>query len=628
MGASLVDLQPEEQRFADAEIEHLLSIGAIEPAPPGERTHISRLFMIPKKGKIKKWRMIHDAAWINVFHLPGTCRVEGLTMLPSMLKPNDNMCSLDIDSAYFMVGLHVASRRYFTFQIGGGRYAGLYFRYTVLPFGWNWSPAYFTLTLGVAIQHLRTRTPAVKLLVYVDDLLITSSTATGAAAARDVVLELFNNLGIAVAPDKGVFNPCRRLEHLGMVIDSEAGIFGATPAKASRLRAEAKALRLRSAEHARWVSKKQLAKFAGLAQFLAPCIQFTNFRLRAIYDCLNDGRDSYTGRVRLDNRALLDLQWWGAMRDQEMQAAIWPPELTAVLHTDASPWGWGATLEVSGEPARVLKTARGFWNSSERLLHITLLELRAVALALETFDSDVAGLAIRHWEDNQACVGAIGRMVSRSPALMLEVRNLHKQLQRLDVTLHTSYIRSEDNILADGLSRERDKADVQINPQVFAELGGSYLFTIDRFASDNNRLLARFNSRWRCPGTEAVDALTVPDSLWRNEVNWCNPPWPLLGRVVAKLERSGAQAAVVAPGGSSWSGAEWHPRLRAIADWVVALQPHPDLFLPGSGGQPGPRYRAPRWPTLVYFVGIDPPEAWAQARFIGRPEPVGRFTFL
>ena len=41
----------------------------------------------------------------------------------------------------------------------------------------------------------------------------------------------------------------------------------------------------------------------------------------------------------------------------------------------------------------MLKTARGFWNSSERLLHITLLELRAVALALETFDSDVAGLA-------------------------------------------------------------------------------------------------------------------------------------------------------------------------------------------------------------------------------------------
>ena len=55
-----------------------------------------------------------------------------------------------------------------------------------------------------------------------------------------------------------------------------------------------------------------------------------------------------------------------------------------------------------------------------------------------------------------------------------------------------------------------DYADWQLNPIIFAELDSLWIpHTVDRFASHNNALLPRFNSRYWFPGTEAVDAFTV-----------------------------------------------------------------------------------------------------------------------
>ena len=39
--------------------------------------------------------------------------------------------------------------------------------------------------------------------------------------------------------------------------------------------------------------------------------------------------------------------------------------------------------------------------------------------------------------------------------------------------------------------------------------------TVDRFASLNSKQLTRFNSKWLCPGCEAVDAFTIN---WRGRI--------------------------------------------------------------------------------------------------------------
>ncbi|KAK3240867.1 hypothetical protein CYMTET_49333 [Cymbomonas tetramitiformis] len=50
--------------------------------------------------------------------------------------------------------------------------------------------------------------------------------------------------------------------------------------------------------------------------------------------------------------------------------------------------------------------------------------------------------------------------------------------------------------------------------------------TVDRFATDGiNKLLPRFNIRWWCLGTEALDCFSLNN--WFEENNWWNPPFGL-----------------------------------------------------------------------------------------------------
>ncbi len=71
--------------------------------------------------------------------------------------------------------------------------------------------------------------------------------------------------------------------------------------------------------------------------------------------------------------------------------------------------------------------------------------------------------------------------------------------------------------------------------------------SVDTFASEENKQLTRYNDKWRDGSAEAVDSLHLPDRVWQEEKNWCNPPWALLDDLAATLRQLGATAMVIAP---------------------------------------------------------------------------------
>ena len=192
--------------------------------------------------------------------------------------------------------------------------------------------------------------------------------------------------------------------------------------------------------------------------------------------------------------------------------------------------------------------------------------------------ADLNGKRVLLWEDNQAVVAVLTNITSRSPALMSELRKLWWLLDVNDIELRARYIRSAASLWADKLSRHRDgQGDWMFHPALFAELDASWgRHTVDRFATANNTQLARFNSLMAGPRAEAVDAMAQSDAAWRAEVNWCNPPWALLGRLAAKLRASGASATVVAP---TWRSAPWYSELLHLCSEVRVEPARRDLFL-------------------------------------------------
>ena len=82
--------------------------------------------------------------------------------------------------------------------------------------------------------------------------------------------------------------------------------------------------------------------------------------------------------------------------------------------------------------------------------------------------------------------------------------------------------------------------------------------SIDRFADGLNAKVDRFNSRFYCLGTEAVDAFTQD---WANKVNWLVPPLYLVGRVLEYMKLNHYSGILVVP---MWQSAYFWPEVRQM----------------------------------------------------------------
>jgi hypothetical protein len=85
-------------------------------------------------------------------------------------------------------------------------------------------------------------------------------------------------------------------------------------------------------------------------------------------------------------------------------------------------------------------------------------------------------------------------MVSKSPALMTELRTLHKFVTTLGITIQARYLPSAVNRFADLLSRLKTLADWRINSTPLQSLLQQFKPGIDRFADQTSSICARFNS--------------------------------------------------------------------------------------------------------------------------------------
>ena len=101
----------------------------------------------------------------------------------------------------------------------------------------------------------------------------------------------------------------------------------------------------------------------------------------------------------------------------------------------------------------------------------------------------------------------IRNMTTGSKELLRPLRQLHQVCTARHLLLDPSYIRSEDNVIPDRLSRVRVADDYRLNPSIFRMLTQRFgRRTCDRFASAANTLCPRFNSLHADVGSAGTDA--------------------------------------------------------------------------------------------------------------------------
>ncbi len=146
------------------------------------------------------------------------------------------------------------------------------------------------------------------------------------------------------------------------------------------------------------------------------------------------------------------------------------------------------------------------------------------------------------------------------------------------------WLRRSKNTLADKLSRFTDMDDWGITEALLQRLQEDWgILEVDRFANEQNAKLRRFNSRFACPGVEAVDAFSQD---WAGVRNLLVPPPRLIAQVIQHLCK--AKGVLVAPfwrSSSFWPFLfSWQGPTKVVRAWVELR--HGAKYL-RAGNQPG-----------------------------------------
>ena len=176
-----------------------------------------------------------------------------------------------------------------------------------LPFGLNTAPRIFTKLLKPVVAYLRTRN--IRLLIYLDDILIIGSSVQILREHTALVIELLQNLGFIINYEKSLLTPTPVLEFLGFLINSKTMKFYLPQTKVAKVLDLCKSLLKENP-----ISLHLLAQLQGFLESCRPAVWLAPLHFRHLQSCLIQqvalNKGSYQGTVLLDPQARQELQWW------------------------------------------------------------------------------------------------------------------------------------------------------------------------------------------------------------------------------------------------------------------------------------------------------------------------------
>ena len=546
---------------------------------------VSALFVIPKKDG--RQRPVVDLRELNGHLTYQHFKMESLHTVRDLLRPGDYLTKVDLQDAYFAVPIAREQRHLLRFRLDGEL-----FEFTCLPFGLAPALGVFTKLRKPVVATLRRM--GIRVVIYIDDILILLESEAESWAHTDTVLDLLLHLGFAISWEKCRLHPTKCLEFLGVLVNSLTMEFSLPEVKVRSIQERCQELLSEPTSSVRELASLIGKMNATVAAVLpAPLyyrrLQFLKNRLLQS----GHGRRVYNQTVTLDVEARQDLQWWvdhlATWNGRPVTATA--PDLT--LQTDASNEGWGVQC---GETR-----TGGRWLPKERQMHINAKELQAAFLAVKCVARSLSRATICLKLDNRTAVAYINRRGGTAPSRDLQriARQLWEWCMVRRLILQAEYLPGAMNVAADFESRHfNDSSDWQLHPRVFSALQEVFRPSqIDLFASRTNHQLRRYFS-WR-PDPEAV-ATDAFAQDWRDLQGYAFPPFCLIGRCLAKLERQQVPSLVLVT--PLWPAQPWFSRLLQLVIAQPRILPNsPDLLI-GPHHQQHPLVVDQRLPLVAWLL--------------------------
>ena len=441
-----------ESKLITVEVGELLHKQAISWAVSDDG-FISNIFLVPKgKGK---WRLILNLKALNLYTEHQHFKMEDIHCVKDLLNRGDYMCKLDLKDAYLSVPIAQCHRKYLKFA-----WQGTVYQYNVLPFGLATAPRAFTKLMKPALAHLRSK--GVRLIAYLDDLLIIGKDKREAEEAYQNAKSLMESLGFVINLEKSQAIGTQKMEFLGFIIDSVSMTFRLPQDKVKDIRQKC-----RCALQDPRLTIRELAHLIGtlvatrLAVTPAP-LHYRSLQALKIRELFH--HPSYESKVLLERQSQMDLEWWVNHLKDHNGSPIHLPPPEMIIESDASNTGWGAHWNNQ-------KTG-GQWSARESRLHINAKELLAAFLSLQTFAKDKTGIHVRLRLDNLTAVYYINKMGGTHSRELMEITaQVWEWSIPRNIMISAEHLPGRLNTTADHESRLKgDSSEWMLDPAVFHQI--------------------------------------------------------------------------------------------------------------------------------------------------------------
>ena len=496
----------------------------------------SRLFLVPKPGN--RWRPVIDLSHLNQFLDIRTFRMETPESIRASLRVGEWVTSIDLQDAYFHIPIHPRYHKYLRFV-----HQGKVYQFRALPFGLATAPLIFT-RLGKEVK-LMALARGIRLHTYLDDWLIRGDSPGQTRAYTQEMIQLIQELGWIINHKKSELQPTQTFTFVGYQYDLKQGLVRPTQDRWSKLTSLTSVLL-----HQSVTTVRELMSLIGLLASTEKQVPQGRLQMRPFQWYLKHHwkfPESLNKQIPWDNRMKSHLLWWTDPQNVLKGSDLHPKDHSVLMFTDASKDGWGCQL---GD-----HSAKGHWSPVETALHINVLELKAVLLSLQRFQSLCAGQSVLVASDNSSVVAYINKQGGTHSVQMCALLwRLMTWCNHHQISLRARHIPGCLNVLADSLSRSKQiqSTEWSLHPQVVKQLCQKW-FTphLDLFATRHNHKFPVFVSPVPDPQAWSVDALHLD---WTNLLAYAYPPTALLPQVVSKLYRFPCQLILIAPG---WPGMNW-----------------------------------------------------------------------
>ena len=423
--------------------------------------------VLPLTVEPSKPRLCHDERFLNLWirDLPFT--LDTLSDLPRYIEPGHYQTVLDDKSGYDHILLTSRSSTYFGFQ-----WAGWYFCFQTIPFGWKAS-TYIYHTVGlVATSYIRSMN--VPCSQYIDDRhvgqlrlsqthksSINPSNFILAEAAAYIVCFVLIELGYFIGLKKSILIPQLIVPFLGFLSDAVPQAFILPQEKLQKF------ITLRESILAKKsVSLKNLQKLAGKMISFGLAVPAARLYASAIFRAISTATS--TGcPVPLTGHLLAEISSWRFL-DSWSGFLPWRQErhFRLQLCSDASNSGWGGVIYFPNESPT---TVHGPWCNHERSATIAVRETLALVKTLSVTAHRLLNARIDCFVDSMTLVNAWQHQGSRSQPLSTALKELFTVTLRHNFIITLHHIPGADNP-ADYPSRLLSDLDCTLTPASLAPI--------------------------------------------------------------------------------------------------------------------------------------------------------------